>query len=518
MKNLKWFAFSILTALLLSACSRKESQSIATATVDLAHPGYSIPSGYIGLSHEWGQAQLLMGDPSIGVNPIYRQLLKNLLAFGGGPIILRIGGSTTDRTGEPQLNTITPFVRLYHDFALPTPNVLFILGVNMGANDVTLATKQAKAFVEIMPGGSIKSIEMGNQPDFFIFNKYRPKSYNFQNYIEEFQTFAKGIRSAVPICPLFMAPSMGGFAGIPPIPLVPKSDFGTPADFENLLKQEASNIGIVSQHAYTGGSKASGDNPYPGFLLQPSSSTGDPESAVPYIAVAHTWKKPYRIAEMNSIMISGEPDVSDAFEAALWTADILFEYAYRGVDGVNLHTNIWNTINGWEIFGAFQFDVPKSQYQASHTEAKPPSDYKFTNNYKLRKVLPVYYGLLFFAETMANRSRLMPVKLNTSANLKVWAALNPVTGNVCVAVINKDQKISNIIELTVTGYTTGSLSRLLAHSFSAKDGITWGSQTFDGSQDGKLVGTKQIEVVDSKDGIFKFIVTPTSALLLTLTK
>lgn len=52
--------------------------SIATAVIDAAHPGSAVPAGFLGFSHEWGQAQLLMGDPAIGTNPIYRQLLDNL--------------------------------------------------------------------------------------------------------------------------------------------------------------------------------------------------------------------------------------------------------------------------------------------------------------------------------------------------------------------------------------------------------------------------------------------------------
>lgn len=59
-----------------------------------------------------------------------------------------------------------------------------------------------------------------------------------------------------------------------------------------------------------------------------------------------------RWAVRNSIMCSGEPGIS-AFEVALWAPDILFEYAKRGMEGVNIHSNTWNTIHGWDIYGAF---------------------------------------------------------------------------------------------------------------------------------------------------------------------
>ena len=57
--------------------------------------------------------------------------------------------------------------------------------------------------------------------------------------------------------------------------------------------------------------------------------------------------------------------------------------------------------------------------------------------------------------------------------------------------------------------------RLLAPSFSATSGITIGGQTFDGSQDGKAVGTKYGEFTASENGMFEVSVGPTSAFLLT---
>jgi hypothetical protein len=83
--------------------------SIATAVVDAAHPGSAVPAGFLGFSHEWGQAQLLMGDPAIGTNSIYRQV-----------------------------------------------------------------------FVQNMPKGSIRPIEIGNEPDFYpTVSHHRPSTYDF---------------------------------------------------------------------------------------------------------------------------------------------------------------------------------------------------------------------------------------------------------------------------------------------------------------------------------------------------
>jgi Glycosyl hydrolase family 79 C-terminal beta domain len=297
---------------------------------------------------------------------------------------------------------------------------------------------------------------------------------------------------------------------------LPPSDFGTPQDFTLPFAQEAETLGIVSQHAYTGGSTAYGDDPYPGSLLEPSSSVEDAEAAEPYIAVSHAWDLPYRMAEMNSIMCSGEPGVSDAFEAALWTIDTPFEYAARGVAGVNLHSNVWNTIHGWEVYGVFLFDVPESQYRASDTEAAPPEGARFTEGYELRAVLPLCYGMLFFAEATANTARLLPVNMATEANLKAWAVFDPTSGAVRVAIINKDLEASGTVALAVPGYFSGTLKRLAAPAFRATEGISFGGQSFDGSRDGIPGGAEASKPMAARNGAFTIPVAPTSAVLATL--
>lgn len=511
----------VMTAIVIAGCAGADTNGvssapppIAVATIDPSRAGDAIPAGFLGLSHEWGQAQLLMGDPAIGVNPIYRQLLRNLVSYGGGPLSLRIGGSTTDRTSEPRANTVTPLARLHED----VPDTAFLLSVNLGAKDVELATRQAKAFVDGMPPGSIDAIELGNQADAFSANKYRERGYDFDDYIAEWHAFTANIREAVPNAPGFMGPSNAGFSGVRFVPILPATRFGGPDKFAEFLQREGDSIAIISQHAYTGGGTKCGGRPKPGFLLQPSSALEDPTLAEPYIAVTRAAGKPYRMAEMNSIMCSGEPGVSDAFEAALWTIDVLFEYAKRGVAGVNLHSNNWNTIHGWDTYGAFLFDVPERQYISSNTEAPPPKVSRFSAVYELRAVLPAYYGLWFFARATAHRARLVPVELHAFANVKVWATLDEASDALLVTVINKDRR-AGTVRITVPTFSTATLVRLRAPSFHAQREISLGGLTFDGSRDGKPLGEEHTETLRrSPAGSFELAMPPTSAVLLTLVR
>jgi hypothetical protein len=147
---------------------------------------------------------------------------------------------------------------------------------------------------------------------------------------------------------------------------------------------------------------------------------------------------------------------------------------------------------------------------------QPPTTDAFVSEYSLREIQALYHGMLFFAEATANQGRLLPVALRTTANLKAWATLDPTNGDVNIAIINKDQSASGSVQLTVPGYKRGLVKRLLAPSFRSITGITIAGQTFDGSQDGKAVGTRYGAFIRSQNGMFEVSVGPTSAFLLTL--
>ncbi len=335
-----------------------EDSAFATVRIDPEKLGPAVRPGFLGLSHEWGQAQLLMGDPAIGVNKVYRQLLQNITAHGGGPLSLRIGGGSADRLGEPRHNTMTPLERLYDDMDSSVPGVSFLLGINMAANDAALASRQANAIVGELPAGSVQALELGTRPDEYVNNRFRPEGYDMDDYIYEWGSLTDSIRENVPDCPLFMGPSYITFAG--ERKNVNLSNFGGTDKYRKFLRDHNRAIGIVSQPAFAKLGSACGGALRPGVLLEPASSLDHPREATLYVNAARTAGKPYRVAEINSIMCGGERGISDAFEAALWLTDILFEYARLGMAGVNIHTNNWNPVTGWDAYGAFLFDVPEA--------------------------------------------------------------------------------------------------------------------------------------------------------------
>jgi len=438
-------------------------------------PGRAIPATFLGLSHEWGAAQTMMGDSTTGVDNIYRQLLQNLTAYGSGPINLRIGGDSTDATEEPTSTTAQPFAELAA--ALGTH---FSLGVNLGTDNVNLAVDQAKAYISQMPAGSLDAIEIGNEPDMYYQNGLRPPSYTYEDYLADFNTWKKNINPLLPSGTRLMGSSWAYTK--------------TLSNLDSYDSAEASTLTNFSQHFYVG----NGQNNNPDdILLTPKASKSGAYDVTGAVATTHEHGIPFRMGEMNSLSNGGENGISDAFESALWAVDSMFEYANIGVDGVN-----WHMGNGGP-YGAFYLNIRSSSGN--------------TNTYELSSVRPLYYGLLFFQAATGKGAHLLPVTLDTHANLTAWATID-TSGTPRLAIINKDESSTGTVYVTLSGYSQAQVYRLTAPNYQSTSGVTFAGQTFDGSTDGVIQGSLAIESVDVSDGVFQFPMPITSAALVVFTK
>ncbi len=294
----------------------QQGAALATASVDPSKPGFQIPGSFMGYSHEWNSQDRLLGQPT-QPNPYYRQLIKNLLAYGAGPLIIRFGGNTTDKSGEPTSTTVAPMSQLAKDL-----NVKFTLGVNLASNNLQLAADQAQNYVANMPAGSLEAIEVGNEPDEYVKNGFRPSSYTFASYLSDFAKWRTRLLPLLPSGTKLMGPSWAFSETLVNLP--------------GFLAQEKNNLWLVSQHNYAG-SETNGPNP-PDYLLQDLVVTRTAKSLLPGIAAAKQAGMSIRMAEMNSISTGGgEVGVSDTFASALWVTDVMFALANEGVVGVNLH-------------------------------------------------------------------------------------------------------------------------------------------------------------------------------------
>jgi hypothetical protein len=427
----------------------------------------------MGLAYEWGAAQTIMGSSATGVNTAYRQLLQNLMAYGSGPLILRIGGSSTDKTGEPTATTAIPFAELATDL-----NVHFYLGVNLGANNVNLAVNQAKAYISQMPAESLDAIEIGNEPDGYASNGMRSPTYSFQDYLKDFETWKSKISPILPSYTRLMGTSWCCTKSL--------------TNIQSYASVEHSSLDNFSQHYYVANGIAENSDD---ILLKSSSATKGPKAVAAAVAIAHNFKIPFRMGELNSLYNGGMNGVSDSFQSALWAIDTMFEYASVGVDGVN-----WQT--GQSATDAY------NPISVTTSTASGISSY-------IISVRPLYYGLLLFQEATGSNAHFLPVTLSTNANLKAWATIDAF-GNPRIVIINKEKNTSGTVLVTPPAkFTHAQITILKAQSYLATTGVTLAGQTFDESQDGTIQGKRSTITVEIVNGAFQIPIPITSAALIT---
>jgi hypothetical protein len=439
-------------------------------------PSLTIPAGFLGLSHEWKDAQTIMGSSSAGVNTIYRKLIGNLTAYNTGALNLRIGGNSTDTSAEPTSTTAVPFAQLAT--ALP---VTFDLGVNLGSDNASLAADQATAFISQVPSSALNYIEIGNEPNLYASGGLRPSTYNYADFLADNTTWNNKLIPLLPATTKLMGPAWAGNQSA--------------ADTSTFLGNQSSAFGAYTAHyyAFTPTTVPSND-----CLLANTSATILPGQVTSLVPLAHAAGSIYRVDELGPVDLTGTAGISNGFQAALWSVDLMFGLAQTGVDGVN-----WQASNG-NYNNPFVFNITAVN---AHT-----------NSYALNTVSPLYYGMLMFQQAVANQAQLMPVSLTTGANLSVWATLDSTTGVERVVVLNKDETYSGVVAINAPGYNTATVTRLVAPSYSSTSGVTLGGQTFDGSQDGTIQGTPTKETYTGTNGVFQFNMPVTSGALVVLSE
>ncbi len=190
---------------------------------------------------------------------------------------------------------------------------------------------------------------------------------------------------------------------------------------------------------------------------------------------------PLRYAEINSTT-NGAAGISDSFASALWSIDLCFRLVQAGATGIN--------------------------YWPSTTDA--PFLYDDQGGLQVK---PLYYGMLFFAQAVQNRARLVSVRQTSRANCRAWATVDR-RQTLRVMLLNKElhQSIQTTLELPAQNPAT--LTRLTAPSAGSVQGVRLGGQTFDGSRHGELVGKEKSEQVTPEAELYRVEMPPASAALL----
>jgi len=462
-----------------------------TLTVAGAASGPDVPAEYLGLSMEYTSVEPYAGRDPTALNPVFLRLIKNL-SPGQAPVI-RIGGDTTDRTWWPIPGVSPPpgvkyaldsrWVGVARALAQAVHGRL-ILGINLEAASATIAQAEARALVDGIGAGSVRALELGNEPELYGRFAYyraadgtrvpgRPRNYDYPAFVSDFT----GVGSVLPRLPL-AGPAWGNYSWT--------------GDLGPFLGSEP-RVALATLHRYPLQrcfiNPASPRYPTISNLLSPAASAGLAGRFASFAAVAHAHRLPFRLDELNTVSCGAVKSVSQSFASALWVLDTLFELVRAGVDGVNVHTFPQAGYN------LFDFAQRGGRWQAS--------------------VGPEYYGLLLFTQAAPPGARLITVLGRRPQALRTWAT-QARDGVVRVVLINEDPRRAHVVAVRLPGhYGSASLIRLQAPDLAARRGVRLGKRSF-GQE--TATGTLDPEAESSSFSAGKVTVTlpAASAALLTV--
>eukprot|EP00878_Enallax_costatus_P015471 GHUV01016205.1.p1 GENE.GHUV01016205.1~~GHUV01016205.1.p1 ORF type:complete len:352 (+),score=61.74 GHUV01016205.1:183-1238(+) len=325
----------------LGAYPRLPSSFATTTLTDVEKPGYTIPQSFMGFSHEWPYVEELYDVPQ------YLSIIKMLQSFGSGPLVLRVGGGSTDKQVTVPEPRVWQALSKLHE----ATGMKFILGLNFFYNNVALARAQMDAAKAGLPQGSIMSFEIGNEPDY-----YSNKSSTHWNGTKYFVVQPAEYQSCCFHTEwLYMAEQLACRNG--PDSCSPEPQFTGPVwghvnlrwtTMDWFLRTNGKYVLFTSVHWY----KATSETYNTAVtLLDEDPIRQEMTNLKKIVEVSNGYGKPLRVAEMNTISNSGREGVSDVFAAALWTVDASFEVAAAGGTGVNLHQgagqNLYAAVIRW---------------------------------------------------------------------------------------------------------------------------------------------------------------------------
>lgn len=443
-------------------------QRLGRATVTVAANATSrpVPRSYLGLSTEYWSLPLYASRLRL-----FERALTLLRVPGDGPLVLRIGGDSADRTFWDPRRAVLPawayavtprwsslLARIVRRLRLRV-----IIDLNLITGSPALAADWARAAEKRLPHGSIVGFEIGNEPDIYrrtawaseaadglVADPGLPSALTPVGYVADFRAYAAAIHAVAPRVPL-IGPALAN----------PRAH----ADWvTTLVADRPPSLSTVSAHSYVySGCVHRWSRRYPTIarLLSQHATAGVASSLAADIRAARRAGLRFRLSELNSVNCGGRRGVSDSFATALWAPEMLFDLLRAGVDGVDIHTRA-DMINA-------PFAIDSSGLVAR----------------------PLLYGLLTFVRALGTDPRLVQLRLDARSSLRLHAwAVETGDGRLNVLIINDGRRDLRVrVDLPTRGAAV--VQRLLARSPRSLSGVTLDGQWI--GHDGRWHGTRSDE-------------------------
>jgi hypothetical protein len=405
-----------------------------------------IPPSFLGISTEYW---------ALPVWARHLSLLDRVLAdlHGPGPLVLRIGGDSADRTFWSPVRSLprwafelTPaWLREVRTIIRHT-GARLILDLNLVTATPAIAVRWARIAEAALPAHSIIGFEIGNEPDLYSrllwhaaiagrAARLLPAQITPSSYATAFSAYSSALSRAAPGVPL-LGPALAE----------PGINLGY---VTKLLPAPHPGLSSVTVHRYPYSACVPRWSPsYPTIarVLSENATAGMARTVLGAGRAAHRAGLPLRLSELNSVTCGGIKGVSNTFATALWAPDALFELVRAGVSSANVH------VRAHAINAAFSLG---RRGLIAH---------------------PVLYGMMMFNRMLGTHPELVSARLHARRrlHLKAWAVRSG-KHLLRVLVINKARRAVGV-RLDLPSRTAATVQRLLAPSVRATRGVTLAGQ------------------------------------------
>jgi hypothetical protein len=485
---------------------------LATVTVDPTSLGSLIPADFVGFSLEVSTAgqgigafqgpgqQSPAGETAEDIvyalgrpeapNTGYFRFMHNL---GAG--ILRLGGNSQDnscwdRAHSPHPEACDAELALgdlqLFSHAARASGWRLIVGINLKQNAPAWALSEVTdGIAKAIRPAEIFAIEPGNEPDLFG-PPLRPREYSPADNVQDFVGYLHALAQS-PIAKAYKVVGPATCCG-----------WRNPKDLATFLDGVgATNLAWITVHNYSA-TTCRGQTVSMARLLSSALMDGFNAEAMPLAAVARAHHLPIAMAETNSASCGGMPGVSNAFASTLWGLDFTFSLVQDGFVNVDFHAS-------YRPGGG-------SSYNPVDTYGRRDA----SGRWQYRNVAePLYYGLYLFSQHAAG-AHMVPVSLESDANVRAYAVSRCAGCAVDVFVLNKDTTAAGPIHVRL-GRPMGKGTLLLVDAPSlgslAPD-VRYGGRQF--ASDGTIGTPETTAVTPGADGDYTFTLPNAAIALLTV--
>jgi len=490
-------ALALVLILFTFSCAAASSDTITVAVGDAPLPlALPLPTNFASFSMEVPDALHFLG-PAARPNAAFANLARTLrdVSGGRGPSV-RIGGNTADTSAwhegpsplPPNVTyAITRADLLSIAAALPQWDGRVVIDTNFRLQDDTArVSDHVSAVSAILGWDRVEGVEIGNEVEIYHDSGFRPQSWSEADYEAEWREHVAAAEAA--------GMPRGRIQGA--VFCCNNTQYNAAFASYAMRYGKQGLLASLSYHHYALGG-CEGKLTTLSELLADGASAGSAAYLAPFAAASRAAGLPFRVGEGNSASCGGRDGVSNVFGTALWAFDTLLEVAAVGV-------------SQWSFHGG-----PRASDR--YTSVAFPG----LPNSTVPDVRPLFYGMLAATVATANSSSSWAAQVaSTNPLIKAHALRDAAGATTRVVLVHKDLGAADAasVSITVGGAAppSATLLRLVAagNNATAKSGISFAGQTFDGSQDGLPLGQRVTESVSLIGGAYAFLLPPRSAAVL----